>query len=61
MLEDKIFVENFIIAIVVVPFILLYVYGMFNIIKLCFGLFDKFFDALECRINDWIYQFKKGK
>lgn len=59
--EEKMFVENFIIVIVAVPFILLYVYGMFNIVKFCFGLFDKFFDALEWRINDWIYQFKKGK
>ena len=61
MLEDKMFVENFIIAIVLIPFVILYVYGMCKIVTSCFGLISNFFDALEWRINDWIYRFKKGK
>lgn len=60
MLEEKIFVENFIIALVVIPFIVLYVYGMCKIFASCFGLISKFIDALEWRIEDWIYRFKKG-
>ena len=55
------FVENFIIAIVLIPFVILYVYGMCKIVTSCFGLISNFFDALEWRINDWIYRFKKGK
>lgn len=43
MQEDKMFVENFTIALVVVPLILLYIYSMFKIVKLCFSLIDTFF------------------
>lgn len=61
MLEEKMFVENFIIAIVVIPFIILYIYGMCKIVFMCFELFSDFIGALKWRIGDWIYRFKKGE
>lgn len=61
MLEDKVFVEDFVIAIVAVPFILLYAFGMFKFVSLGFYLIHKFFEALELRVEDWIYKFKKGE
>ena len=61
MLEDKAFVENFVIAIVVVPLILLYAFGMFKFVSLSFYLIHKFFEALEWRIEDWICKFRDGK
>lgn len=61
MLEEKMFIENFIIAIVAVPFILLYAFGMFKFVSLSFYLIHKFFEALEWRIEDWICRFKRGE
>lgn len=61
MLEEKMFVENFIIAIVAVPFILLYAFGMLKFVSLSFYLIHKFFKALEWRIEDWIDKFARGK